>query len=443
MLKRVLIITYYWPPAGGSGVQRWVKFSKYLRSYGWEPVIFTVQDGDYPILDPNLEKELPQNIEVIKEPIFEPYNLYKKWMGKGKNDKIDANFLSQGKQLGWKDKIAVWIRGNLFIPDAKSFWIKPATRRLSKYLSQHPIDAIVSTGPPHSCHLIAFGIHNKYQLPWIVDYRDPWTQIDYFNDLHLTKWSKKTHNILEKRILDSCSAIVAVGKTMAEDLNDLTNNRKIVITNGFDEADRNTLTEDIDKDFSIVYIGTMNDSRNPEALWQALTQLQEENHPLIHDLKVKLIGNPEAIVHQSVEKYRLNQLVEFTGYLTHKEAIAYQNKARLLLLVINRTSNNLSIITGKIFEYLASAKPILCIGPTNGDAADILNASGHNDIFDYDDVDGIKAFIIRQYSSYIQNHDNTSITSTDIEQYSRKNLTAKLAKLLDDITFKPETTHQA
>ncbi|MCZ2099985.1 MAG: glycosyltransferase family 4 protein [Chitinophagales bacterium] len=436
MSKKVLIITYYWPPAGGGGVQRWVKFTKYLRDYGWEPVVFTVKNADYPILDEQLGDELPEGLEVIKTPIYEPYDLYKRWSGKKKTDKIDANFLSQGKKLGLKEKIAVWIRGNLFIPDAKVWWIKPAVKRLNQYLKDHPMDAMISTGPPHTCHLIAKGIQQYHSIPWIVDYRDQWTQIDYFEDLQLTKWAENKHKRLEKAVLDACDVIVSVGKTIAKDLEPISSTRKVVITNGFDDADRNEATSSLDDTFSIVYIGTMNDARNPEALWQAVAQLRDESHPMMNHLNIKLVGKPEATIRQSVEQHGLNAYVHFVGYVTHKEAIAYQNQARILLLIINRTSNNGSILTGKIFEYVASGRPILLIGPKDGDAADILLHAGQNSIFDYQDVQEIKAYILEQYAIFTKEKNKVpSYTLSDkTQQYSRKNLTQKLVNVLEDIS---------
>jgi hypothetical protein len=216
--KRVLIISYYWTPAGGGGVQRWVKFVKYFRDFGWEPVVYTVSNGDYPILDPTLENEVPEGVEVIRTPIWEPYDLYKTITGKKKGEKIDANFLSEGKKWSWKEKIGVFVRGNFFIPDARCFWVKPSVSYLSDYLKQHPIDAIVSTGPPHSCHLIALGVKEKFGLPWIVDYRDQWTQIDFYKELNLTWLADRRHKSLEKKVLDTCDVITPIGKTMAEDL---------------------------------------------------------------------------------------------------------------------------------------------------------------------------------------------------------------------------------
>lgn len=431
-MKKVLIITYYWPPAGGGGVQRWVKFVKYLRDFGWEPIVFTVKDGSYPITDMTLQNEVPKDIELIQSPIFEPYEWYKILTGKSKSDKIDANFLSEGKKMGWKDRIAVWIRGNFFIPDARAFWIKPSIKILKKYLLEHKVDAIISTGPPHSCHLIALGIKDSLDLPWLIDYRDPWTQIDYFNDLGLTNWARKKHFQLEQKVLNACDVIVTVGKTMAEDLESISSNRKEVITNGFDEADRADIDLILDEAFSITYIGTMNSARNPIVFWEALSELKSENHPLIQKIKVKLVGKPEQLVNQSIEFYNIVELVEFCGYVTHQEAIKYQNASRVLLLVINNTSNNKSILTGKIFEYLASGRPILCIGPEDGDAADILKDAKTGSMYDYKDVNGVKEYLKHAYKNYLNS--NQEFGSSSIEVYSRRNLTKKLAEILDDIS---------
>lgn len=430
-MKRVLIITYYWPPAGGGGVQRWVKFAAYLRSFGWEPVIYTVKDGDYPIQDSTMEKEVPHDLEVIRQPILEPYTLYHWFQGKSGKGVMDANFLSQGKKTGWKDKVAIWVRGNLFIPDARFLWVRPSVRYLQEYLMKSPVDAIISTGPPHSCHLIAQKLHSGNRIPWVVDYRDPWTQIDYFDDLQLTGMARKRHESLEKSVLDECDVIVTVGQTMADDLKCITQNRTIVLTNGFDESDRPAGLMQPDEDFTLTYIGTMNDARNPEVIWKAISELKSIQHPLIQKLKIRLVGKPEAVVKENILKYGLEELVELKGYVTHKEAIKFQNKAWMLLLVINRTSNNASILTGKIFEYLASGRPILCIGPTPGDAATILHQAETGQMFDYEDVEGVKKYLIHQFDAYQKREFSPSIGK--ISAFSRRNLTEKLATILNEL----------
>ena len=189
-MKRVLIITYYWPPSGGSGVQRWLKMSKYLPEYGWQPVIYTTENAEYPIVDPSLEKDVSPEAEVIRRPITEPYTFYKKFLGIKQEETVKVGFTQEEKKKkSWKSGLSMWIRGNLFIPDARRWWVKPSVKYLKKYLQEHPVDAIISTGPPHSMHLIAMKLKEATGLPWIADFRDPWTEIDYYQDLHLTRRS--------------------------------------------------------------------------------------------------------------------------------------------------------------------------------------------------------------------------------------------------------------
>ena len=233
-MKRVLIISYYWPPSGGAGVQRWLKFSKYLRDFGWEPVIYTPENPEYPEIDESLFKDIPIGTEVIKRPIWEPYNAYRRFTGQKKEEKIQAGFLSVKKKNHILEIISVWIRGNLFIPDARVFWIKPSIRFLLKHLATHPVDAIVSTGPPHSMHLIGLGIRKKLNIPWLADFRDPWTTIDFYHQLHLTRQADKKHHRLEKAVLSGADHVTIISWNCALDLNGILPRKYDVITNGFD-----------------------------------------------------------------------------------------------------------------------------------------------------------------------------------------------------------------
>ena len=212
-MKRVLIITYYWPPSGGSGVQRWLKMSKYLPDYDWQPVIYTTENAEYPIIDPSLEKDVPTDMEVIRRPIHEPYNFYKKFLGIKKEETVKMGFIHEKeKKKGWKVNFSLWIRGNLFIPDARCGWVKPSVKYLKEYLKEHPVDAIISTGPPHSMHLIAMKLKEELGIPWIADFRDPWTEIDYYNDLHLTRCADRKHHRLEREVLTNLIADIVAKK---------------------------------------------------------------------------------------------------------------------------------------------------------------------------------------------------------------------------------------
>lgn len=200
-MKKVLIITYYWPPTGGAGVQRWLKFSKYFRSFGWEPVIYTPSNPDFPIFDDTLLHDVPKDLTVLKTAITEPYDIYRKIMRKKKTETVNQGFLSEGKENTWLQAAMIWIRGNFFIPDARMFWIRPSLNYLSEYMKTNAIDAVISTGPPHSMHLIALGLKEKFKLPWIADFRDPWTQIDFYDQLKLSGFADRKHKRLEKTVL--------------------------------------------------------------------------------------------------------------------------------------------------------------------------------------------------------------------------------------------------
>jgi glycosyltransferase involved in cell wall biosynthesis len=233
-MKKVLIITYYWPPMGGGGVQRWLKMTKYFREFGWEPVIFTTENGEASVVDESMLAEIPSGIETLKVPIWEPFGLYKKLLGKSKDEKIAPGLGQETKGNSTLQKLSIWVRGNFFIPDARMFWIKPSSKFLEKYLKENKIDAIISTGPPHSTHLIAFNVTRENNIPWIADFRDPWTNIDFYHKLMLTGWADNKHKKLELKVLKNANAIVTVSWSWAKDFEKLINRKIDVITNGFD-----------------------------------------------------------------------------------------------------------------------------------------------------------------------------------------------------------------
>ena len=309
-MKKVLIITYYWPPSGGAGVQRWLKFAKYLPQFGWQPVIYTPSNGEMPVVDDSLQKDIPKEAIIIKRPIWEPYSLYKRFIGQKKEEKINAGFLSESKKPSLFQNISVWIRGNFFIPDARRFWIKPSVSYLSAYLSENPVHAIVSTGPPHSMHLIAMALKKKFNdVPWIADFRDPWTQIDFYDQLMLTRWADHKHHKQEMEVLKNADKIVAVSWHWAEDLGKIANRKVEVITNGFDEEDFRTRKTEINKKFSFCHIGAMNKDRNPKVFWIALKEVLKEDPTLSDPLEIKLIGKVNHAVFESIDENGLSGFV--------------------------------------------------------------------------------------------------------------------------------------
>ncbi|MGB0891150.1 MAG: glycosyltransferase family 4 protein [Flavobacteriaceae bacterium] len=423
---KVLIITYYWPPAGGSGVQRWLKFVKYLQSFDIEPVVYTVDNPNYAIVDNSLENDVPRNITVLRQPIWEPNDLLSFF--KKKSTKTSAGFLNPNPSfLG---KILQYIRANYFIPDARKHWIKPSVKFLSNYLLENKVDAIITTGPPHSMHLIGLQLKQKLELKWISDFRDPWTEIDYFHQLPLTEKSVKKHLELEKEVLENSDAVLVVGKTMKKKFKRFSKNIH-VITNGYD-IEVNSFKEEksLDIKFSITHIGLMNADRNPRILWEVLLELIDENKEFKNDIEVKLIGKIAEEVETSLDRLP-KEIINRVGYVSHEKVKNYQQKSQVLLLAVNKVPSAKGIITGKIFEYLQAKRPILAIGPKDGDLAEILSETNSGIIVDFKDKNQLKQEIIKLYSKF--KNGNLKVNSKNIEQYHRKELTKKLSEVIKEL----------
>ena len=432
-MKRVLIITYYWPPSGGSGVQRWLKMSKYLPENGWQPVIYTTENAEYPIIDTSLEKDVPPEAEVVRRPIVEPYTLYKNFLGLKKKETIKVGFASESKKSGWKEKLSIWIRGNLFIPDARCWWVKPSVKNLKAYLKDHPVDAIISTGPPHSMHLIAMRLKEATGLPWIADFRDPWTGIDFYDDLLLTKWADRKQHKLEREVLTKADKVVTVGWDCAKALGKLGNRNVRVIPNGYDweTADTQQNTP-LSQEFTLTHVGVVTPSRNAPQLWAALKELKEENAEFGEKLKIRLVGQVDQSVTENLKSEKLMDNTEIIPHIPHGEIQAVQQSSQVLLLLINNTPNAKGILTGKLYEYLASGRPILCIGPEDGDAAKVISEVQAGTTIGFDKKEEIKAAVNALYYKYLDGNLTTNL-STKTEQYSRKRLTQQYTKILQSI----------
>ena len=431
-MKRVLIITYYWPPSGGSGVQRWLKMSKYLPENGWQPVIYTTENAEYPVMDPSLEKDVCPEAEVIHRPIVEPYSFYKKLLGIKKEQKVKAGFIDEsGQKKGWKERLSVWVRGNLFIPDARCWWVKPSMKYLKAYLKDHPVDAIISTGPPHSMHLIALKLKEATGLPWIADFRDPWTEIDYYNDLLLTKRSDRKHHRLEHEVLTKADKVVVVGWDMAKGMARLGAKTVDVIPNGFDwDLHTESAPTTLSPEFTLTHIGIIGANRNAPQFWQALGELKVADPQFASTLKIKLIGQVDQSVTRSIADNGLQDNAEVIPYMPHNQVLQLQQSSQVLLLLINNTPNAKGILTGKLFEYLASGRPILCIGPEDGDAAQIINEAHAGTTVSFENKEKMKQVIMDYFECY-STMGLPSNTITSIEKYSREALTKDFAQILE------------
>ncbi len=434
-MKRVLIITYYWPPSGGSGVQRWLKMSKYLPENGWQPVIYTTEDAEYPIIDPSLEKDVVPEVEVIRRPIIEPYSLYKKFLGIKKEETVKMGFIEEKeKKEGWKTRLSLWIRGNLFIPDARRWWVKPSVKYLKNYLKEHPVDAIISTGPPHSMHLIAMKLKEALGIPWVADFRDPWTEIDYYNDLHLTRCSDRKHHRLEREVLSKADKVVTVAPDGARRLGKIGNRNVRVVYNGFDRDDDAQTPISLPESFTITYLGVLSKIQNPKNLWQVLGELIKEDEKFNKDLKINIIGQIDNSVAQSIEEQGLSQHVTYSPYIPHDQVSAVHRSSTLLLLLLMPDSEPRAkgLLTGKLFEYLASGRPILCIGPEDGDAARILKETQAGITVRFEDKEKMKETVKNLYQQHLD-HTLSCHTNDNIEQYSRKAQTEGYVKIMNQL----------
>ncbi|PRX50648.1 glycosyltransferase [Salegentibacter salegens] len=429
-MEKVLIITYYWPPAGGPGVQRWLKFVKYLRDYGIEPVVFIPENPNYPMLDDSLESEIPEGITILKKPILEPYQLAG-FLAKNQTKTISKGIIAAEKNQSLLQKSLLFIRGNLFIPDARKFWIKPSVKFLKTYLEEEGIKKIITTGPPHSLHLIGLKLKKELDLKWIADFRDPWTQIGYHKKLKLTENSKQKHIGLEREVLNAADQIITTSFTTKAEFAEKTRKPISVITNGFDADENKAQTSKLDTKFSISHIGSLLSERNPKNLWKAIAKLTKENSAFAEDLELKLAGTVSEEIITSIKSVGLGEKLQLLGYVSHKQAIVLQQKSRLLLLIEIDSQETRGIIPGKLFEYLMAKRPILAIGPQKWDVEQILKESGSGEYFQYSEKDRLKSLILTHYEAYKRGESN--FVTGDMQQYHRKNLTQKLSNLLKSV----------
>lgn len=430
-MKTALLISYYWPPSGGAGVQRWLKMSKYMHQFGWKLVVYTPTNPTVPVEDLSLLAQIPPQLEVIKHPIREPHGWYKLATGRRRDARVYSGFINENGERSLVDRLSIWIRGNLFIPDPRRFWIGPSVKRLDKLMDERHFDAIISTGPPHSTHLIAMKIGEKRAIPWIADFRDPWTGIDYYEELRLTPAADRRQRKLEQGVLCAASKIVTVSRSWAADLAALSGRHVEVISNGFDEGDFCSVEPPLDDNFTICHLGSMNRDRNPHALWAALASLQNARHPLMGKVRIVLLGSVDYEVRKTVAALGLQQYLEISSFVNHGRAIELMRASQVLLLPINRTANAAGVIPGKFFEYLGAHRPILLIGPPSGDAAQILGQCNAGEVADFDDALKVENILVGWYQRFSQG--NLRIESDNTSLYSRRALAAQYAGLLDKL----------
>lgn len=434
-MKRVLVITYYWPPSGGSGVQRWVKFAKYLPAEGWQPVIYTPENPEYTAYDDTLAADIPPQAEVIRRRIREPYAAYKRLMGRKAGQegalKAEVTPISSGKK-SWKQRLSLWVRGNLFVPDPRVGWVRPSFRFLKKYLREHPVDVIVTTGPPHSLHLIGLRLHKALGLPWIPDFRDPWSKMYYLKHLGMTRRTTRRIEAMEQQVLDSASTVLAVTPLVQADFSARTKTPVAMITNGYDESDFPGGAEPADGYFNLTHTGLLAQDGNPLAFWTLLGEMAAADPLLKEKLRLRLSGKVDRPVYEAIAAAGLADNVVDLGYLNHAEVVREQRRATLLLLPLRQDPQYKPILPGKLFEYLAARRPILGIGQEDGAMADVLRETRAGQMCDWDHVEAMRACIAAAWEQF-RTQGSVPLTDGPVDLYTRRNLTARLARLLESL----------
>ena len=425
-MKKVIIITYYWPPAGGPGVQRWLKFVKYLPEFGIEPVVYCPENPNYPIKDVSMVSEVNSVLEVLQTPINEPYK-WAKLFSRLKTSELSKGIINGQEKQTILEKLLLFIRGNFFIPDARVSWVKPSVSFLSEYIKTHKIDTIITTGPPHSLHLIGLKLKQLHALHWITDFRDPWTQIGYHKKLKLTRFSERKHEQLELSVLRHSDEIIVTSPKTKALFSKRTTNPITVITNGYDFEINHSCT--LDSMFTLSHVGSLLEGRNPQVLWKVLSDLVQTSAEFSKVFRLNLIGYVSERVLDSIKAYSLEAHTYCSGYVSHNEALAYLNKTQLLLLIEEDSKETQYIIPGKLFEYIASKRPIICIGPDESDIEDILARSCAGTYFRYSDAELLRLSILNHFDAFKTNE--LQVDSKGLELFSRKRLTFELSKIIN------------
>ncbi|MDP4680685.1 MAG: glycosyltransferase family 4 protein [Cyclobacteriaceae bacterium] len=429
-MKKVLVISYYWPPSGGGGVQRWLKFVKYLPEFGWEPIVFTPENPDFSLQDDTLQKDINPNLEVIKFPIWEPFGVYKK-LFKSAGKTVKQGIVIEKSKLTIGDKLSIWIRANLFIPDPRVFWVRPSSKFLESIIKDNNIELVITTGPPHSMHLIGKRLKKITGVKWIADFRDPWSDWDVLEKMKISSVAHSIHRSLEKKVMKNCDLLLTVSNRLAHSFVEKQSASNVkVVNNGVDEDDFIS-TEPSSKDlkFRIVHMGLLNEIRNPTQLWKVLEELCTEEEGFKDKLEVVLAGMvSDSILDQIKESKQLHESLTYLDYLPHKEVFEQYHSASVLLLLLNQSENAKWILPGKMYEYMFTGKPILTLGDTESDVRDLLKECDAGEVFYFDDKEKIKSFLILAYQDFKEG--KKTVKSDKVSLYTRRSLTEKLSNFM-------------
>ena len=434
-MKKVLIISYYWPPAGGPGSQRIVKFVKYLPQFGWQPYILTVQKGEFSYTDHSLEKDIPANVKVYRTKNLEPFFLYKSLTGRSKGESLPVGLIIH-KKKNIIEKISLWIRANVFIPDARIGWIPFAVKKALQITKDEKIDLIFSSSPPHSLQLIGWYVTRKTNIPWVTDFRDRWTDIRYYQVLSRSSLAKKIDGYFEKQVLKNSNCVTSTSEGFNTDFREKIksiNQTFQFLPNGYDDEDFKNLQTLENKKFTILHTGSLIAQQNPIVFWRSLKGLLQKDEKIKKLLLVQLIGKTHESITKSVKELNLSDIVEFYDYVPHEKVLQEMQDASILFAVIPDLPNNKSIVLGKIYEYIGTGKPILIIGPQQSDAGKVISKFSNSLICNYMDEEGCMKFVELIFRNWIKSHDVPEIPQEARLQYSRKKICQSLTNIFNSL----------
>lgn len=425
-MKKVLVISYYWPPSGGVSVLRSLKIVKYLRSFGWEPIVYAPSNAHYPYLDNGGFEDIPDNITILKRRIIEPFTLFKLLTGRKSTEPLNSIVQVRSKKTSLLDKLGIWIRGNFFIPDARSLWIGPSTRYLARYLAKHQVDAIFSDGPPHTNTMIAYRLASKLNIPWLADFQDPWTQADYYQMMMIGSRANRRHSSMEQQVFKTAQKITIASPSWKEDLENIGAKNVDVIYYGYDESDFEGIEKRKNPEyFDIVHIGLLGIDRDPRVILEALRGIKSKRM-----IRIVLAGQVDFLVLEFLKSNCEEVEIVNLGTISRKEALSLAMNADLLLLPLNKANNAKGRLPAKLYEYLRTHEPILALGPVDSDASKIISECNAGKCFEYDDMKAIREFL----DNLINHSKSLTPDEEKISFYSNENQTRLISTYLDEIT---------
>jgi glycosyltransferase involved in cell wall biosynthesis len=430
--KNVLLLTYYWPPSGGAGVQRWLKFCKYLPQFNVIVDVVTVHKkyASYPVTDESFSGDIARNLKIIKTKSFEPLHFYQRISGR--KQVPFAGFANETNE-NWKHEISRFIRGNFFIPDARRGWNRYAIKAAAHILKKQQIDTVITTSPPHSTQLAGLALKKQFGVKWIADLRDPWTDIYYYDKMNHTLPAKKLDAYYERQVLEQADKVVVVSEYIKQMFlkksNKINPEKIVVIPNGYDDEDFAGHSAKINpNEIVIAYNGTLSDNYPVGPFLTALKNaLQCFN---VAPVRMRFTGSVTQTAEQEIQLL-LPGRVEFIKQVSHQKSVEILLQSDINLLLIPDVANNEGILTGKLFEYMASKNPIVCVGPLNGNAAAIIQSCEAGETFEKENIEGITNYLIALFKTFTDNR-TLKLSNQLYQQYSRKNLSKLMSDLIHE-----------